>query len=97
MTVIMTMAPRYPLLCDVLWVASAAVYTRGTCHLAVALVRNRPLGRVLGWQAAASGLVSATAACAGWWQAGVFFAVMAVACAVACRRERERGKVRVTQ
>lgn len=97
MTVIMTMAPRYPLLTALLWAASAAVYARGTCHLAVALVRNRPLGRVLGWQAGASGLVSATAVCAGWWQAGVFFAVMAGACAVACLRERNNGKVRVTQ
>lgn len=89
MTVIMTMAPRFPLLTALLWVASAAAYVRGTCHLAVALVRNRPLGRVLGWQAAAAGLVSATAFCAGWWQAGVFFGVMAGACAVAWRRERK--------
>jgi hypothetical protein len=91
----MILAPRYPLLSCALWVASLSVYVRGACHLTVTLARGRPLGRVLGWYAAASGLVSATAFSVGWWQAGALFAVMGAGCGVLWVRERRsKGECR---
>jgi hypothetical protein len=89
----MTLAPRYPLLTGLLWTASAAVYVRGACHLTVcAVVREKPLDRVYGWYAAASGLMSGTALSAGWWQAGAFFGVMSAVLGVLWVQERNDRK-----
>jgi hypothetical protein len=93
MTVTMAFAPPYPPLSAVLWVASMTVYVRGACHLAVfAIARGgKPLGRVYGWYALASGLTSVTALSVGWWRAGVLFGVMGAGCGLFWRRERTAG------
>lgn len=85
-----TVTPLYPPLSAALWYASVAVYARGGCQLAAFALawRMQGLGRVYGWHAVASGLTSATAFSAGWWEAGMLFGLMGAGCGVLWRRER---------
>lgn len=93
------MSPALPLLSAVLWTASVAVCARSTCVLAVFVLARRDdlFGRVLGWQGASFGLVSATLVSAGRWEAGAVWGIMAAGCGMLRRRERNHGKAQVTR
>lgn len=94
MILAMTVTPSLPLLSAALWMASVAVTTRSACHLAVLAFtrRDNVTGRVIGWQGLAFGLVSATLASVGNWGLAAVLGVMAGACGVLWRRERNSGE-----